>query len=695
MHLIDVIDNTLVVHNDWLCQYISKASVMQNRLRKFTCIDKSYVAYDSVVKAYAKNTEVLSKLPKKEVLLAEIAEREAKNKQQAIVLATISENTLEKDVKALLQQAKKGFYNQDLVFFGQKAENPADLAELANAYSLLADIKGKLAVKALEIKGLESKGQLIDLIYAIGSSAGWIDVKRGWFEVKAGEFREKLAEGREKALLTLVHGNTNNDNAAKLTNNELAKKVLLSLWVNKESDIKHSEAWIVEAYNSIVRGDKQFVDTTTGELISESSNLPTLSEKTIRNFLNLPYNQAIFSKYRHGSKYYKDTFRPYVLGVMPKYSLSMWSLDGSTMPFVRQRSNSKESAFKRFKVVFVFDVATNAIVGYAWGMAEGKKMFVEAINMALRKTLRIPLEIQQDNAARFLEKEFIVGEELKSIFPFVSFPEPYNPQAKPVERLLGMFDEEVLRNQKGWMGKNIKGTKTEDSMRNPDYVPYAYTDEEFESLLPTWVAEWNNNKGRLAKCLSSINPVCQHLTSELLYQFCSIHTKRQIKNGFVSLEYKGKEYTYLVDDYEGVLAQISYNRVRVRFIEEKLNTEIAIYSMVDEENSALDKFICICKEASTVQRAKGEQTAKDKETLANYMERKKSFDKIVEQKNSELLSLSKVVEKDLKEEVMSVEEAEAILQTGYTEKALMEKAEEVIAEKSISKSLKDKLKLYK
>jgi hypothetical protein len=163
----------------------------------------------------------------------------------------------------------------------------------------------------------------------------------------------------------------------------------------------------------------------------------------------------------------------------------------------------------------------------------------------------------------------------------------------------------------------------------------------------------------------------------------------------VSLEYKGKEYTYLVDDYEGVLAQISYNRVRVRFIEEKLNTEIAIYSMVDEENSALDKFICICKEASTVQRAKGEQTAKDKETLANYMERKKSFDKIVEQKNSELLTLSKVVEKDLKEEVMSVEEAEAILQTGYTEKALMEKAEEVIAEKSISKSLKDKLKLYK
>jgi hypothetical protein len=351
----------------------------------------------------------------------------------------------------------------------------------------------------------------------------------------------------------------------------------------------------------------------------------------------------------------------------------------------------------------VFDVSSQAIVGYSWAMSEGRTVFVEAINDMLRKYLRIPLEIQQDNAARFIQSEYLTpidnSEILKSIFPFVSFPEPYNAQAKPVERYLGMFDEEVLRNQKGWMGKNIKGTKSVESMRNEDFTPYAYTDKEFSECLPLWVAEWNNKKtkngkSRLQNCVDNINPDCKPLSKEILYTFCAIDTKRQIKNGFIYLEYQGNEYSYLVDDYEGVLAQIKYNRVRVRFLPESLQNEIAIYSMVDEENPKLDKFLCICKEATKAQRAKGEQTEKDLQTLSDYEARKRHFDKVVEEQNSKLMNLSKNIQNPLKEE-MTEEEAEAVMQSGYTDKKLMEEAEEVLSTKTMSKKLKDTLNLYK
>jgi hypothetical protein len=260
-----------------------------------------------------------------------------------------------------------------------------------------------------------------------------------------------------------------------------------------------------------------------------------------------------------------------------------------------------------------------------------------------------------------------------------------------------MFDEEVLRNQKGWMGKNIKGAKSIDSMRNADYVPYAYTDEEFESCLVEWVAAWNNakkpnGKTRLENCLATINPEAKHVSNEILYNFCALDTKRQIKNGFIHLEYDKQEYSYVVEDYAGVLAQIRHNRVRVRFLPERMEKEVAIYTMVDEDKPELDRFLCSCQEASLVQRAKGEQTALDKLTLATYEARKKHFDKVVEEENSKLMQLSKPIENELK---MTEEEAEVVLQSGYTDKKLMEEAEEVLSIKTMSKKLLDKLKLYK
>jgi hypothetical protein len=715
MQLIDLQNNTLVVHNDFLRQYVSEAMVKNNRSRgKYKVVSEYYVVYSSVLKAHAKNAELLAKLPSEASLLAEVEERVASEQALRTKLAALSvvneQTALLMAVRRFFDLQKQGNYLNDLAYFTKqmgKVARVGELANLAGAYSLLARLKGKNDVKALQIKGLESKGQLVELLFELGKSEGWVQVNAGWFEIKGNEFREALQKSREEALRLLVHGNLKNDHASKLATNELAKSILLSLWVNRGSDVKHSEAWIVKTYNALASGDKSLVDETTGELIGKESKLPTLCENTIRNFLRLPYNEAIFSKYRHGSKYYKDTYRPYVLGLLPKYSFSMCSLDGFTMPFVRQRANSKESAFKRFRCVLVFDVASQAIVGYSWGMSEGKTLFKSALNDMLRNYLRVPIEIQQDNAARFLQSEYLSpiegSEELKSIFPFVTFPEPYNAQAKPVERYLGMFDEEVLRNQKGWMGKNIKGTQRIDSMRNADYVPYAYTDEEFESCLVEWVAAWNNakkpnGKTRLENCLATINPEAKHVSNEILYNFCALDTKRQIKNGFIHLEYDKQEYSYVVEDYAGVLAQIRHNRVRVRFLPERMEKEVAIYAMVDEDKPEMDRFLCLCQEASLVQRAKGEQTALDKKTLATYEARKKHFDKVVEEENSKLMQLAPLPPTGGEGDVitkMTEEEAEAVLQSGYTDKKTMEEAEEVLSIKTMSKKLLDKLKLYK
>lgn len=655
-------NNKLIIHRELLVKYIGDNNVKNNiRRGNFQTYESGWFLYDSVLAYYAKNTKMLAVLPSVEDLQKVLNESLKVVETQNLALRTVQSHIQNYQslqiLETLYETYKSNYFSNDLAILiagnGKSDAKAAKLAALASIYTLLANVKGKIDVQRLNIPKINTKGVLIEKIFDYGKKVGIIETNNcQWFMVSANEWRNiYLSKGRDAAVSWLHHGNEGNKNAGKLITCEIAKKLLLSLWANINSDIKYSETEIFRIYERLRSGDTLAVDTETAELLNKptyrvasshpigTSNeievLPQVSLSSIRAFFKELGNQALYSKYRHGNKYYNDKFRPHVLGKAPKYSFSWCSQDGFVMPFVNIENG--KATWKRYKVVFIFDVMSKAIVGYYRALKtktekdikenkEGKysencATFKGAINNMLITHGIIPMELQQDNAAKYLQKEYLLpisenSEELKSMFPFLSYPEPYNAKAKPVERFMGMFDEEILRNYSGWFGKNLKAVKNQNSIRNEDFEVTGYTETDFDICLKQWVDEWNNNKGRLAKCLANVNPQANKISANLLYSFCSQITKRQIKQGYIKLEFEHETYTYEFDNYQEVLSKIKGTSVRVRFIPEHLNTEIAVYKIVDEDKPELDVFIDYLPAANLIQRAKAEMTKEDKTRLS-------------------------------------------------------------------------------
>lgn len=710
-------NNKLIINRELLVKYIGDNNVKNNiRRGNFQTYESGWFLYESVLAYYAKNAKMLAVLPSVEDLQKVLNDNLKVIETQNLALMTVQSHIQNyqslQTLETLYQTYKNNYFSNDLAILiaanGKSDAKAAKLAALASIYTLLANIKGKNDVRALNIPKIQTKGVLIEKIFEYGKKVGIIDTNNcQWFMVSANEFRNiYLEKGRDAAVSWLHHGNEGNKNAGKLITCEIAKKLLLSLWANINSDIKYSETQIFRIYERLRSGDLLAVDTETAELLNKPQNeitnlpqsykteievLPQVSLSSIRAFFKELGNQALYSKYRHGNKYYNDKFRPHVLGKAPKYSFSWCSQDGFVMPFVRNLNG--KATWIRYKVVFIFDVMSKAIVGYSRALenekgkyAENCQTFKGAINNMLITHGIIPMELQQDNAAKYLQKEYLIpikenSEEVKSLFPFLSFPAPYNAKAKPVEKFMGMFDEEVLRNYSGWFGKNLKAVKNQNSIRNEDFAPDGYTELEFDILLKQWVDEWNTNKGRLAKCLTNVNPQANKISANLLYSFCSQITKRQIKQGYIKLEFEHETYTYEFDNYQEVLSKIKGTAVRVRFIPEHLNTEIAVYKIVDENKPELDVFIDYLPAANLIQRAKAEMTKEDKTRLSEKIAQAKHQDKLVVQAGQDLPKiklLKNTTSQNSQISQMDIDEAKTILQSPYKSvtKEQIEEAEE-------------------
>lgn len=564
---------------------------------------------------------------------------------------------------------------------GMSATEAAGLASSAAWLRILTRIKGKNTVRALDIPGIETKQQLLALaLEMISDPEDSSEPPYGLHRVTnlrvlqryMTAWKKESREDEQRA--SVLHGMMGKKNALKRTPE--AERAMMSLFVNCDGDTKFNYIQVHEQYSRMVGG--RWVDAETSEVYSD---LPELSLSTVKSYLGSPELQAL-GLLRHGSKFYRDFLRPYVLGRPAQYAFSLSSSDGFAMPFWL-KDNKGKSTWKRLTCYMIFDVASQAIIGASLGMSEGKESMRHAfLDLAVRQDNYMPIQNQLDNFARFYEQE------LEQIM-MVKFCAPYNAQSKYAETFIGRFKEQVLRMYAGYIGRHSlthKNRRNEDKP-NPQNGDVGYTFSETQALLDEAINTWNESlskaRGQVrAEILENRrNPEAKQITDLQVAIALGDRTKAKIDRGFIRIIRHGQERVYRVPNYADMLTKIDHRdlSVRVRFLDHLFDTEqdrIWIFNYSSDDNPALDTLICECERELGTNRSEVEATSADKRSLGRQLRWRKEYEESVTRLIDEIPGT-------LVPQELSPEEAETMLAAGYSKKPDMMSAEQVVAKASV------------
>ena len=625
---------------------------------------RKLINYDSI----PEKTLTQYAIPAKDVLIKEL-ELAAKAKQ----------------VKTLESVHKLYTIAEDYKHYIKRGLNPSEAAGLTNSSGwlrLLGDVRGKSAVKELCIDGINTKTQLLKEAFRIIT----VNKPHGLHRISNLAVLKRTLTAWNKAksesdkLDSLVHKNRSLrgkrkgcQNARKLT--QAVEKILLSMWVNTSNDVKMSPVQIHSKYMAMRQAankagyDKAcgFVDKSTGEVFTD---LPDLSLSSVKSLFRRP-DVLPLGRLRHGTKWYRDVIRPYVIGTLPKHSFSLTSSDGETAPF--WLISKGRITWKRPVAYLIFDVYSQAIVGYSLGLQECKELMQQAFyDLLIKSNGRKPLENQQDNFNKFYQGE------LEQIVDTVSFCKPYNPQSKYAEPLIKSFESQELKRIPGFVGRNIT-SKRADSHRNPDKERIGYTFEEIDQIYRAAIERFNNSipearktkKTRKQLLIESFNPGCEYMDDLTMVTLFGSHSTIKMNRGVIRLTVDNQEYVYEIPGYTEMLSKLKNGfSVRVKYLPHNMD-KVWIYNYDSSQPSDvnLDEFLIDCPLAIGTQRAKAEQSDVDGRTLGHHLKRVNSMDEYFEKLIEEIPSFGDLV---------TSEEAESVLASGYTNKPQMQEATEKV-----------------
>ncbi|WP_299460614.1 hypothetical protein [uncultured Microscilla sp.] len=598
-----------------------------------------------------------------------------------------SESAMIEKVQILV---KRYYYQeQDFDFFRKREVGNAEAKDLqmsAAVFRFLSLNNTKTKIRALGFAGIETATSLASLTqkafdylnHGLKKAGKTLSIKQ--LLVKAKAFLKE-----NFSLSRLIHKNKGNAHAAKAWTKE-AQDVLLGLYANPESDIKLLESQVYDEYNKIARGEREIVNPHTGELITaETKSLPVIkSRSTIWNFFQNPWIQRVTAKLRHGSKYYNDHYKPYVKGVKPRYALSFVSSDGQVIPF-RLRKNGVDT-YKRALCYFVFDVATGAVIGYSIAESETKQVMSEAFADMMVNTKGVkPHEVQLDNFGKSYLKE------LEQIFPQVSFCKPLNPQSKYAERFIAHFEQQYCRKQEGWTGANITARNKHNAhRRNADIAQKTYSMTEIKAMYKGLIAAYNkeiiqeaSGQTRWEVLESTVNPGCEKIADTTLASLFAKSTLSSIDRGYVLIQISGQKHYFRVPEVNAVGVKMANGkRVRVRYLPHMLDTKVWLYNFDkhDHTNTANDTYLSEAIALEGAQRAKAEQTLEDTKNLGKLDRWATDTEKADDEAATQIQSFE-----------LASNDPEAVLSAGYTNKNLMQEAEEKAGEgivKAVEKAKK-------
>lgn len=242
-------------------------------------------------------------------------------------------------------------------------------------------------------------------------------------------FRKKVAEFAKDGYESLISGKFQNQNSRKVSYR--IERLILSLDSLPERPFNTT---VAEMYNAFVCGELDVYDPETGEMFdpeeftNKDGDPLALSEATIANYLNSPKNLALRSKLHDTGYDFNNKYRPHHNRKAPEWAFSKVSLDDRDLP-------RKMADGNRVKAYYAYDVASGAVVGYAYSRLKTADLFLSCVRNMFqtidRHEWNCPAEVEVEHhlVSNFADGLIRAG----VVFPFVRWCNPGNSQEKRAE----------------------------------------------------------------------------------------------------------------------------------------------------------------------------------------------------------------------------------------------------------------------
>lgn len=470
--------------------------------------------------------------------------------------------------------------------------------------------------------------------------------------LSTNRFKARVNEFRESGYECLISKKFQNQNKRKVT--YTIERLVLSLAAQEQ---RPYATVVMEMYNQFLCGELEVTDLETGEIynpeefIDKKGNPIVLSEGTIANILNDHKNKALLSKVHDSSWDFNNRYRPYHLRKVATFAGSKISLDDRDLP--RPMHNGQ-----RVKAYYAYDVASGAVVGYAYSRLKTKELFIDCMRNMFqtldRNGLYMPaeLEVEHHLVSNFADGLMNAG----TVFPLIRWCNPGNSREKRAEhfnRTKKYSVEKRLQTNIGrWYAKleanRPKEEKVYDELNNT-YKVRTYSYEELVADDIRAIQEYNsqlhpNDKKypgmtRWDVFCQTQNPDLAAWDRHVLYRYIGECTETSIRqNMYCTVQYQ--QYRLPSPDVIEKLAPRN-NKVLAYYLPDIDGniSEVHIYQN--------DKFIATCALLERYNEATAEQTDADREAYIEQSKYVAQFDSMMRQ--GKIQKVAVVSKKDAQE----------------------------------------------
>ena len=470
--------------------------------------------------------------------------------------------------------------------------------------------------------------------------------------LSTNRFKARVNEFRESGYECLISKKFQNQNKRKVT--YTIERLVLSLAAQKE---RPYATVVMEMYNQFLCGENEVFDLETGEVynpeefVDKKGNPIVLSEGTIANILNDHKNKALLSKVHDSSWDFNNRYRPYHLRKVAAFAGSKISLDDRDLP--RPMHNGQ-----RVKAYYAYDVASGAVVGYAYSRLKTKELFIDCMRNMFqtldRNGLYMPaeLEVEHHLVSNFADGLMNAG----TVFPLIRWCNPGNSREKRAEhfnRTKKYSVEKRLQTNIGrWYAKleanRPKEEKVYDELNNT-YKVRTYSYEELVADDIRAIQEYNsqlhpNDKKypgmtRWDVFCQTQNPDLAAWDRHVLYRYIGECTETSIRqNMYCTVQYQ--QFRLPSPDVIEKLAPRN-NKVLAYYLPDIDGniSEVYIYQN--------DKFIATCGLLERYNEATAEQTDADREAYIEQSKYVAQFDSMMRQ--GKIQKVAVVSKKDAQE----------------------------------------------
>ena len=383
----------------------------------------------------------------------------------------------------------------------------------------------------------------------------------------------------------LLHGNKGNDHHKKL---DATQELIMKEYYLQP---KKPDAWSCW---------RDYINYFTQKGFQESA---LIGYTRFKQYFSTTEMQLISSKVRDGSAYYEAHFRPFILGKMPEYSMSLISGDGwepgRSVKFTWINKNGeKVNRVGTMNVWYWADWKSKYILSHRISGFENSKDIRQSFRdiLALNEG-KVPRSIMID--AKWV-KQSDVSRMLKKAGVMIQEKEAYHPQTNYIERINKEMNKLHRQIDEHWVDMTNNDHRFK---HNEDHVRGVapLTEEELNTMILQLIHLHNNTRykslnGKTPREVfeASISPDCKVIDPLHQSWIFGDSTVTTVRNFTLKINIATRQYEYLVpNEHKRTLLRELGNdwKVKVYYDERHMDT-VDLYAFTDKDSDHTDRYLC-------------------------------------------------------------------------------------------------------